>query len=199
MRAFTGTGALALLAISLYGGPALACACCSNEGQRYVRMETIDSSAAGLLSDIRFADAARIYTGEGDLEDIEGISASSSELRLDVSKSETSWQLSFRDGGRGGMLTFPLPASVTRFEVDPREPGAGAGGTGPLLYKEWRLTSKPRGTGMFERVTEGDWQATLVLHGRGNSCTDASQFTAWTLVLHGSKGTTTLFGDLVAR
>jgi hypothetical protein len=50
---------------------------------------------------------------------------------------------------------------------------------------------------MFKGVTGGDQRATLILHGRGNSCTDASQFNAWTLVLHGPKGTSTLFGTLL--
>jgi hypothetical protein len=96
-------------------------------------------------------------------------------------------------------LTFEVPATVTKFEVDPRDSDDAANGHAPVLYKEWRLTAAARGTGMFKGATGGDQQATLILHGRGNSCTDASQFNAWTLVLHGSKATATLFGTLSAR
>jgi hypothetical protein len=51
---------------------------------------------------------------------------------------------------------------------------------------------------MFKGATGGDQRATLILHARGNGCTDASQFDAWTLVLHGAKATNTLFGSLSA-
>jgi hypothetical protein len=104
--------------------------------------------------------------------------------------------LDFLGGEGGGKLTFKLPLSFAKFEVDPRQSDQESG-TGPVLYKEWRLTFGPQGTGMFKGVTGGDQRATLILHGRGNSCTDASQFNAWTLVLHGPKGTSTLFGTLL--
>jgi hypothetical protein len=51
---------------------------------------------------------------------------------------------------------------------------------------------------MFASVVGGAQKATLILQGRGNSCTDAGQFNAWTLVLHGPKQTISLFGNLLA-
>ena len=49
---------------------------------------------------------------------------------------------------------------------------------------------------MFAGATGGEQKATLVLHGHGNSCPDASQFSAWSLILYGPKGTITFYGDL---
>lgn len=188
-----------LLAMSGASGIGLACACCSNDGQRYVETQPIDAYAAGVLADIRFAEAAHLYTGEADVADIKGVAAKSSAFRLTVSKSETSWIFEFAETGGGGKLVLAMPKNVTKFEIDPREPDSDTSRQGPLLYKEWRVAAKARGSGMFEGVTGGDQQATLILHGRGNSCTDALQFNAWTLVLHGSKVQATIFGDLVAQ
>lgn len=187
-----------LLTLVFHAEAARACACCSNEGQRNVGTSKIDAYAMGLLEDIRFAEAAHLYTGEADVADIEGITAKSSAFRLAVTKNSKTWSFVFEEDGGGGTLTFAIPESVTRFEIDPREREA-AGGLGPVLYKEWRLTAKLVGSGMFKGATGGNRQATLILHGRGNGCTDASQFSAWTVVLHGAKATTTLFGNLTTQ
>jgi hypothetical protein len=42
-----------------------------------------------------------------------------------------------------------LPRSMTRFEIDPRKEGVQAGGTGPALYKEWRLEGEVRLRGIL--------------------------------------------------
>lgn len=187
--------AAALVLSIACSGSALACACCSNEGQRYVETVQIASLAAALLDEISFAPAAHLYTGEADVESIEGLGAKSTEFQLAVTKNDKSWLFDFIAEGGGGQLALPWPDRVTRFEVDPRDQ-KGAPGTGPALYKEWRLTATPRGTGMFAGVTSGQQKATLILQGRGNSCTDSGQFHAWTLVLSGPKGTITFYGDL---
>jgi hypothetical protein len=188
-----------VLAISSASGDAFACACCSDDGQRYVKTQAINAYAAGVLADIRFADAAHLYAGEADIESIKAVAAKSRDFQLAVSKSETSWAFEFVAAGGGGKLVFHMPENVTKFEIDPREPNTDTIRQGPLLYKEWRLTAKARGSGMFQGASGGGRQVTLILHGRGNSCTDAGQFNAWTLVLHGPKDTATFFGDLVAQ
>lgn len=48
-------------------------------------------------------------------------------------------------------------------------------------------------------MTGGDEEATLFLHGCGRSCTEASHFTAWTLLLSGSKATASFYGNLDGR
>jgi hypothetical protein len=79
--------------------------------------------------------------------------------------------------------------------VDPREAKPDRG-LGPALYKEWKLTAPASGTGVFAPGTGARQRITLILQGRGNRCTDASHFTAWTLVVHGPAAEYTLFGAL---
>jgi hypothetical protein len=188
------------IALALPGQAAHACACCSNEGQRYVETNALQDYETGILTDIRFGSTARLYTGEGDA-DGGWTKSDSPEFQLSVTKNAdkaaATWTFGLSQPGTTGTLTFAIPKAMTKFEVDPREPSP-PGGTGPVLYKEWRLTAPARGTGLLATVTGGDQKATLILHGRGNSCTDASQFTAWTLVLHGTKITTSFFGSLTA-
>ncbi len=45
-------------------------------------------------------------------------------------------------------------------------------------------------------VESGDQKATLIVHGRGRGCTEASEFTDWTLMLQGPPGKLTLYGAL---
>ena len=45
-------------------------------------------------------------------------------------------------------------------------------------------------------VEGGDQKATLIVHGRGRGCTEASEFTDWTLMLQGPPGKLTLYGAL---
>ncbi len=195
----TATAVVFALCLSVSAGtPALACACCSNEGQRYVETDKIDTYAAAQLAEMKFAATAHLYTGEADVESIKSVAAKSSDFTLAVAKSDSSWRFDLKQEGAEGTLAFALPDRVTRFEVDPRATEGRGSGTGPTLYKEWRLTVTPRGTGIFAGATGGGQKATLILHGSGNSCTDASQFRAWTLVLHGPKDTVSLYGDLVA-
>ena len=195
-REVVHVAAAALLLAIAASHPVLACACCSNEGQRYVETDKLDAYATGLLDELRFASTAHLFTGEADVEDIGGIAAKSPDFQLAVTKSEKSWLFDFKEAGGGGTLALALPDRVTKFEIDPRDPQSGTPGTGPVLYKEWRLAMAPRGTGMFAGATGGKQKATLILQGRGNSCTDASQFNAWSLVLHGPKGTISFYGDL---
>lgn len=199
MELLAVTAAMFAFMLASNGGPAHACACCSNLAQRHVETQKIDPFAAGVLADIHFAEAAHLYTGEADLETIGGMAAKSTDFRLSVMKTDAAWVLDFQHKGGGGKLTFKLPQNITKFEIDPREETNDANGTGPVLYKEWRLTTTAASTGMFKGATGGDQRATLILHARGNSCTDASQFNAWTLVLHGSKAANTLFGSLSPR
>src|SRR5207244_1851341 len=101
----------------------------------------------------------------------------------------------FRDGnGRSGTLSLQLPALIPIFEVDPRE-DARDGGAGPRLYKEWKLTSKAAGTDVFGAGMGSNQTITLVLHGHGNSCTSAQDFTHWTLMIDGPKARYSLFGE----
>jgi hypothetical protein len=96
--------------------------------------------------------------------------------------------------GFSGTLSFPFPEKVSIFEVDTRV--TPDDGTGPILYKEWKLTGKATGTQNFEAANDGEHHLTLILQGRGSACTSASDFTHWTLVMEGPKANYSLFGDL---
>jgi hypothetical protein len=196
------TAAALLFAVaSPMSAPAFACACCSNEGQRTDTTEALDAFVANVLSEIRFDGKAQLYVGEGEPDDDWALQGPS-EFDLAVTKNATSWSLAFaqKDVGQGnaqkGVLTFTLPKTVTRFEVDPRDPAATSQGLGPVLYKEWRLSAPWQGTGMFEAAGGGDQQAALILHGRGLSCTEASHFNAWTLLLSSAKVEASFYGSL---
>lgn len=193
--------ALALL-IGLLGGlsarpeAAFACACCTNPGQRYVGSSPLDSSKRALLEELRFNGEAELFAGERDTVDIKGIVAPAARYEMHVAQEERRWVFDFRDkAGRSGTLVLALPASLSLMEVDPRsEPDRGLG---PPLYKEWTLTSRAAGTGIFAPGVGGGQRLSLVLHGRGNSCTSADHFTHWTLSVAGPKAHYHLFGELI--
>lgn len=185
---------VALCLSGFAGTPAFACACCSSDGQRYVGTEKRDGNA--ILPDIAFAADAHLYTGEADVSDT-GLGAEGPDFKLSVAKGQTVWRFTFTQGDAAGTLDFPLPAEIGRFEVDSRHPSTSPPGTGPMLYKEWQLAGVARGGGVFADAVGSGRKATLILHGHGNSCTDVSQFNAWTLVLSGDKGDTTFYGELI--
>jgi hypothetical protein len=108
-----------------------------------------------------------------------------------LTRTKAAWRLAFDDtkGGRG-TLQLPLPATMHKLEVDPREPDDRPRPHGPVLYVEWRFAAKASGTGMLA----GTWMATLIFHGRGNSCPSIDGMTAWTLELVGARGPITLIG-----
>lgn len=94
-------------------------------------------------------------------------------------------------GGWSGTLSAMVPQKISIFEVDPRD--SPDQGTGPVLYKEWKLTGEVTGTGAFSGTNSPKQLLTLILQGRGNSCANAADFTDWTLVTEGPKGNYCLF------
>lgn len=174
---------------------ALACACCTNPGQRHVRSAPLDADKRNELAQLRFARAARLFTGEADLEDVKGITTPSSHYDLTAAWENDRPVFAFRDSeARSGTLALARPRMISIFEVDPRDdPGSGLG---PVLYKEWTLTSPAAGSGVFSAGLGPGQELSLILHGRGNSCTSIDQFRHWTLMMQGPKARYTLFGDL---
>ena len=95
-------------------------------------------------------------------------------------------------------VTLAVPETISIFEIDPRggEPDAGLG---PALYKEWQLSGTATASGLLRPLVEsGNQKVTLIVHGRGRGCTEASEFTDWTLTMHGSAGKLTLYGALTS-
>jgi hypothetical protein len=198
MRAAHTLAVVASLIAVVCTAPTLvhACACCTNEGQRYVGVQKLDSSKRFELDQVRFKTEAQLFTGEADPADAKGIATPSSHYELQVTQQPGRWIFAFRDkDGHNGTLVLALPASMSIFEVDPRQ-GERPGGPGPVLYKEWTLTAKAAGTGIFAAGVSGNAHISLVLHGHGNSCTDIGHFSHWTLVVSGPKAAYKLFGEL---
>jgi hypothetical protein len=176
--------------------PALACACCSNEGQRNVATVALDAGRREEIESLRFGDKAALFTGEGDVDGIKGIATPADTYRLAAKWLEGRLVLSFADAnGRTGTLSLARPATISVFEVDPRDrPDKGQG---PRLYKEWKLSAPAAGSGVFQPGIAPRQILTLILQGGGNSCTSAVDFSHWTLVMQGPNANYTLFGDLV--
>jgi hypothetical protein len=188
-----------LLCLGLLGAgvtAATACACCTEPGYRNVTNRPLDSYKRGEIQRLRFAQKAQVFVDAGGLESIKGARNLSEDYELLVTQGEAAMTLSFKDGkGRAGTLVLALPRSLAVFEVDPRD-GVGHSGSGPMLYKEWRLTSPAAGTGVFAEAAGLGQKLTLILHGGGLACTGAEDFRAWTLVMFGNKAEFSLFGQL---
>jgi hypothetical protein len=188
--------AAALLVLIGAASPAFACACCTNAGQRNVATVALDSGKRQEIESLRFSGKATLFTGEGDVEGIEGIATPSGSYEVTAKWLDDRLVLSFRDNtGHTGTLALARPNTVSVFEVDPRDrPDRGHG---PALYKEWKLTAPAAGSGVFRPGIAPRQLLTLILQGAGNSCTSANDFSHWTLVMQGPKVNYTLFGDLV--
>jgi hypothetical protein len=175
---------------------AFACACCTNEGQRNVANVALDSGKRQEIESLRFSGKATVFTGEGDIDGIEGIATPSGTYQFTAKWLDDRLVLSFRDAaGHTGTLSMARPTTLSVFEVDPRNrPDKGHE---PSLYKEWKLSAPASGSGVFARGIAPRQILTLIFQGGGNSCTSSIDFSHWTLVMQGPKANYTLFGDLV--
>jgi hypothetical protein len=182
--------------VARLASPALACACCANRGQRNVATVALDFGKRQEIESLRFAGKATLFTGEGDVDDIEGIATPAGTYTLTAKWLEDRLVLSFRDAaGHTGTLSLVRPGTISVFEVDPRDrPDKGQG---PRLYKEWKLSAPAAGGGVFQPGVAPRQILTLILQGGGNSCTSGIDFSHWTLVMQGPKANYTMFGDLV--
>lgn len=187
----------AVLALAAAAPQAEACACCTDTGQRYVGVERFDARLREEIGRLRFLAEAELYTGQAEPSDIKGIANPSQKYEVHVAQEERRWVFAFRDGkGRSGTLTLAMPDTVSVFSVDPRN-DEREGGTGPALYKEWKVTSPAAGGGIFAPGLGKGQRLTLVLHAHGNSCTSADMASHWTLMLSGPKARYHLFGKMV--
>jgi hypothetical protein len=188
--------AFSLAALALIAATAAqACACCTQTAWRRVELEKLDAAKLAEIAQVKFAKAAQLMLGEADQDAIKGVKDPEEDYELGVTRAKERWAFSFRDKkGRAGTLTLALPKAVSIFEVDPRH--GKDEGQGPVLYKEWKLTANAAGDGLFRAATGGNQKMILVLHGRGNGCTSAEDFTHWTLLVHGPVDTFTMYGKL---
>lgn len=175
---------------------ALACACCSNRASRYVAVETLSESRRGEIERMTFAAEAFLAESAADHPiDVKGLGTT---LRLAVTQTTKQIVFTFHDqrGRATTALTLAIPGTISIFEVDPRG-GTKDEGLGPVLYKEWQLTAKASATGVLRPLVANS-QVSLILHGRGRGCTEASDFTDWTLTIRGPAGNLSLYGALTS-
>lgn len=185
---------IASIAIMIAATSAMACACCTDTAWRRVEVEKLDSARLAEIANLRFAKAAFLKQGESD-GGIKGLPDARQAYDLTMTHEKDRMVFALRDDkGRTGGLTLAMPKTISIFEVDPRGDEKDKG-LGPTLYKEWKLTAKAVGSGIFQTATAGQ-SLTLVLHGRGLACTSYEQFTDWTLLVHGKGGAFTMYGAL---
>jgi hypothetical protein len=197
MRHLTGIVA-AVVALCLLSDTALACACCSNRGYRYVAVEQISEQRLREIERMTFDAEAALATGEADAPD--EFREFGTKFALAVERREKQMVFSFQsETGGVATLTLTIPGTISIFQVDPRS-GVPDDGLGPVLYKEWQLTSDANGagTGVFRTFTGPGQTLSLILHGRGHGCTEAGHFSDWTLLLDGPSGDLTLYGALTS-
>ena len=51
-------------------------------------------------------------------------------------------------------------------------------------------------SGVLQPLLAKNHTVSLILHGRGRGCTEAADFTAWTLLIDGPSGKVTFYGAL---
>lgn len=195
LRAACALGAAAFTAAAVT--TAQACACCTSPAWRYVEVEPLKAARLAQIEQVVFDTSAKLMLGEANEVGIKGVQDAEETYQLAVTRQKDRVVFTFRDQrGRAGTLALAIPKTISVFEVDPRVEDKD-GGLGPSLYKEWKLTADAAGDGLFRGVVGGRQKITLVLHGRGIGCTDASHFDAWTLLIHGPALTVTMYGRLV--
>lgn len=163
-----------------------------------MRVETTEKMTAYEQSEIvrlKFGSTATTYSDASWPDSAKGIDDPQSTYALTQTFAKNVFTLTFKDrAGKVGSLAFAMPSNLETFLVD-KQPGASKGD--PNLYKEWRLVSPVSPTGIFAGAkSKTAPTARLIFHGDGNACTDATQFTRWTLIVKGPNADFRFFGAL---
>lgn len=197
MKSRSRVFSLLILLTTLFLVPArvLACACCADDGEYGISFSKPSAYQLGLLEQIRFGETATVFTNAAGFDAVRGLSQPKESYSLKGALSGSFWQLVFRDGGRAGTLSLPLPARMLRYRADIHDGQTGGAG-GPLLYKEWRFEGQVSGSGFFRAGITAPTKYFLVLQGRGNNCDNAEDFTHWRLEVTGRRAAYAFFGEL---
>lgn len=181
--------------------PTWACACCSEHGERFESIGPVDEYSKEVLAGMQFASEASLYETTGGWDhDVMGINnpAKSNLYHLQVRRAEADWVFSVHDdGGNEGTLSVTATDRLRQFAVDtnPEQPNQGEY-VSVKLYKEWEISGSVSGTGIFDAGHQSPVTARIIFHGLGNSCTDTSQFSNWTLDVFGPEAKYRFFGEL---
>lgn len=182
---------VSLVGLFLFPVQALACACCSDEGEYRISFRKPSTSEVGLMREMRFGSKANLIDAPANL----GVPTAlqSDGYSLTGSLAGGVWKLALREGNNSGTLNLPLPPTMLNYAVDTHDGQKSAGG-GPVLYKEWRFEGRANGTGFFRNASAGTYF--LVLQGRGNRCDNAADFSHWRLELRGPKARYAFYGEM---
>jgi hypothetical protein len=185
----------------LFPPSSLACACCTDAGQYYLGEQDLDDYHIGLLQKVKFL-AADLFAGSDQSAGISfdkfGADENTNEFVIDGLFNKKTWNLNFKSlNGKKGSLRLEVPLRQTEFMVDTHDESNGTSHMGPQLYKELRFKNKVKnGTGFFREGIAKGTEYSLVLQGRGNSCTNAEDFTHWRLQINGLKADYAFWGKL---
>lgn len=178
-------------------GTSAACACCSDPGTWYERADQTDGYVYSEVNNLKFSRKATLFMTEAGIpEGLEEIEPEGNDYNYDLTQTQNGrqWELKFKTKtGKTGSLSFAIPSTMVAFGVDLHD--GTDGGTGPALYKEWRFKGTVDGTGIFKKSMTGKREFKLILQGRGNSCTDASNFTHWNLAVTVTAGEYSFYGS----
>ncbi|MDA9008465.1 hypothetical protein N9K16_00735 [Alphaproteobacteria bacterium] len=187
------------LALAIPTSNALACACCADAGDRRISTTPIDEYSQSILSSLRFAREASLYL-TADEEQTRGINNpnDSFDYFVDVKLNATNWVFEFSDKpGNVGQLSMAAGSLMREFSIDTKPETQTSDDYKPVeLYKEFELSGAVSGTGVFDPGYTDLLIGKLIFHGLGNGCSDASQFTNWTLSVTGPETDFRFFGKL---
>lgn len=192
-----------LIAVSAFN--VLACACCADKGTYLISMSKPDNYKIGLLSEMKFAKNATLFTSDVgvDSSQVKGLpkdytdenyQAGFDTLNLSGGFIKNNWTLNFTDyKGRKGSLILALPSKMLKYAVD-LEPDSEA--VHVVLYKEFRFEGLVKGTGFLKQGISPNTKFFLVFRGKGNACDESSNFNYWRVEITGSKANYAFWGKL---
>lgn len=191
IRGWSRVVVVSLAALLLFPTQALACACCSDEGEYRISFRKPSAYEVGLMREMHFGSKANLI----ETADHVGVPTASQSVGYSVtgSLSGTVLKLAFRDGNNSGTLNLSLPPKMLNYAVDTHD-GQKSPGGGPVLYKEWRFEGRVNGTGFFRNASAATYF--LVLQGRGNRCDNADDFSHWRLEVKGPKARYAFYGEM---
>jgi hypothetical protein len=188
----------------------LACACCAEPGTYFLSTYKPRSFETDLLKELRFEKNAKLYMTEAGFEMVKGLDEIRKESEIEAHAQTyddfdlvngfngRSWRFEMVSaGGKKGILTLPMPATMVNYKVDIHDEEDRP--NGPLLYKEYRFKGDvASATGIFRTSSIRPLTYFLVFHGRGVGCDESYNYTHWRLEISGPKAEYAFYGKLDA-
>ena len=193
----SAVAALALMGV-MQINEAVACACCSDPGDRIEGNEPLANYTRDVLLDVRLAPTAKLYADAGFPDSVKGLrKPQDGAYRVTWNTADNRLLLAATDPSQAiGTISFPWPRRLFNLAFDPRKGPERL--IGPVLHREWRLDGDATLTGIFAAKHKRA-KAQLILQGEGNRCVNASDFKTWSLSLKGRDVAVKLLGKTVEK